>query len=101
MVSIFWYYANGKLRSQDSTIFGTYEGSYVENYPNGQPLKRCYYYQGNMHGLCREYNEQGILTVESNYYNGMLNGTATYFSDGGQVAETRYYFYDQLLSVKN
>ncbi|HEY4966421.1 MAG TPA: hypothetical protein VII28_08480, partial [Puia sp.] len=95
------YYTTGQMRSQDSSICGTYEGMYIENFPNGKPNKKYYYYQGNMHGICRDYNDQGILIKESNFYNGMLNGPSKYFSDSGQLKETRYYYFDHLLFVKN
>jgi len=53
-----------------------------------------------MEGRCLEYNEQGKLISDVNYYAGKLHGEAKYYSNNGALLETRYYYNGILLSVK-
>jgi uncharacterized protein len=94
------YFANGKMRSQDSLEYGIFEGLKKEYYPNGNPILIYNYKNNHLHGPCRDYNNKGILIREINYYNGDRHGEAKYYTENGALQETRYYYYGILMNVK-
>jgi antitoxin component YwqK of YwqJK toxin-antitoxin module len=95
------YYANGRIRSTDNSVYGYYEGPRKEYHPNGALKYDYHYLTDNLNGVCRQYNENGILIKEMNFINGVLHGPVSIFNAGGRPKETRFYYYGRLLSVKN
>jgi antitoxin component YwqK of YwqJK toxin-antitoxin module len=94
------FYTNGNVLSVDSTSFGNLEGINLEYHSNGKIKREKHFLHDNLHGIFREFDEKGILTKEAFYYNGTLHGSVKYFKNG-KLTETRYYFYDDLITVKN
>lgn len=55
------YYRNGQLREEISSLGRKLHGPYRTWHPNGKPAFGAFYERGLLHGLCRQWNDQGRL----------------------------------------
>jgi antitoxin component YwqK of YwqJK toxin-antitoxin module/Tfp pilus assembly protein PilF len=95
------YYSNGQIRSIDTLAYNINEGISKEFYASGQ-LKSSYnYVDDNLQGVGREYNSNGTLKKEIAYENGLSHGPAKYYDDNGKLLKTMFYYYGNLINVKN
>lgn len=54
----------------------------VKKHKYGKLVSELNYKDGKLHGLCKYYNDSGILERELNYKNGKRNGLCKYWEDG-------------------
>ena len=95
------YYASGQLMSADKVAWGTAMDTYLEFYPDGKVNSEYHYLNGNANGVCKEFDKNGQIKREIVYVNGINHGPEKVYNDKGKLAQTRWYYYGKLLSVKN
>jgi antitoxin component YwqK of YwqJK toxin-antitoxin module len=87
-----YYFADGKrVFSEENYVDGVLHGVVKNYYDNGNLTEETYYKDGKKHGTSKIYTESGILIEDVNYENGKLNGLAKYFDIKGVIKEKGMY----------
>ena len=86
-----YFYANGKLMSQEMYKEGVQHGEQIVQYPNGKVTEKAYFKNGVLAGLSSKYSSKGILIEAVTYKNGKPNGLAKYFELNGDLKESGFY----------
>jgi antitoxin component YwqK of YwqJK toxin-antitoxin module/Tfp pilus assembly protein PilF len=95
------YFNNGQLQYRDSTIYGVSFGVTKEYFPNGKIRSVYNYINDNTTGVCKDYDQNGVLRRELKYDDGVREGPSKYYDKNGKLAKTLWYYYGELISVKN
>jgi antitoxin component YwqK of YwqJK toxin-antitoxin module len=91
-----YYFADGKrVFSEENYVDGVLHGVVKNYYDNGNLTEETYYKDGKKHGTSKIYTESGILIEDVNYENGKLNGLAKYFDIKGVIKEKGMYAYGE------
>ncbi|WP_405566198.1 toxin-antitoxin system YwqK family antitoxin [Polaribacter sp. Asnod6-C07] len=86
-----YFFADGKLMSDEFYVDGKLDGKLVNYYPNGKPAEISIYKAGLKNGLSQKYTSKGILIEELMYQNNKPNGVAKYFELTGILKEKGVY----------
>lgn len=78
-----FYFKDGKVKSETNYDKGRITGRYVFYNGNGKVLYETVFKNGN--GLMKDYTEDGILTLEIEYSNGVKHGKMTTYNLDGTV----------------
>lgn len=95
------YHVNGNVRLTDTTVYDISEGLSTEYYPNGKVKSEYHYLTDNVTGVCKEFNDKGILIKEMTFENGVSHGPTKYYNETGKIIKTMVYYYGTLVSVTN
>lgn len=79
------FYADGKIQESREFDGGRKTGFYVAWWQNGNRKLEYHFDDDEYEGICREWNEHGVLIREMNYAKGHESGTQKMFYDNGKV----------------
>lgn len=65
-------YAFTRIEEERSYVNGQLDGMVVKYYPNGNRMEESPFVNGLRHGIARWYDQEGNLTIEYAYENGVL-----------------------------
>jgi len=74
----------GRLLKQANYVNNELDGLYGE-FKNGRPIRKIMYAKGKINGFVREYNNKSKVIKESNYKDNVLDGTMRNYNDDGVV----------------
>ena len=86
-----YFFADGKLMSEEFYVDGKLENKLINYYPNGKPAEISIYKNGLKSGLSQKYSSVGILIEEIDFKNNKPNGVAKYFELNGNLKEKGVY----------
>jgi antitoxin component YwqK of YwqJK toxin-antitoxin module len=85
------YYANGKVKSEQSFKDGKLDGSFKVYFDSGRLRKEGAYKNGKREGPFKTYHENGQLVLEESYKNGKLDGSFKTYYGNGQLRSDSFY----------
>ncbi len=94
------YYPDGKVQMETTMYYGNYHGLFRYYYPNGKVMLEETNYYGQSTGPSKTYYENGNIRSDENYENGSLNGYARYYNEAGKLIRLAYYNYSDLMYEK-
>ncbi|CAL2083337.1 toxin-antitoxin system YwqK family antitoxin [Tenacibaculum sp. 190524A05c] len=87
-----YYFSDGKrVFSEENYDNGVLHGVVKNYYDNGNVTEETHYKEGKKHGTSKIYTENGVLIEDVNYENGKLNGEGKYFDIKGVIKEKGMY----------
>jgi antitoxin component YwqK of YwqJK toxin-antitoxin module len=98
------YYESGNLRNLEYYIFGKRHGTiktYYDRAPSGRFLKCSYEcIDGNFDGISIHYLINGVLQKEGHYKNNKVDGLCKYYDEKGLLKQTKLYKDGELIEEK-
>ena len=87
------YNAEGKVIEVTDYESGEVHGKRTQYWPDNPDVVRraILYVHGKVHGITREYHENGQLSKEMPFKNGVLHGKERHFDEEGKPIRTRYW----------
>lgn len=89
--SVVTFYDNGNLKSVVHLNKNVRDGEAIFYWQNGNIKQDLNYFNGRVHGLVRNYNEDGILTEMYTVENGKRDGPTSYFDSTGVYVKDVFY----------
>ncbi|WP_428740531.1 toxin-antitoxin system YwqK family antitoxin [Tenacibaculum sp.] len=86
-----YYFADGKLFSEEEYVDGKLDGVLKNYYRNGNLTEETNYKGGQKNGLSKIFTESGILIEEVYYVDGKLEGEGKYYDLKGDLKEKGMY----------
>jgi antitoxin component YwqK of YwqJK toxin-antitoxin module len=87
----FEVYEDGALVISMTYRKGVLTGPFMQYAPNGYPLFRCHFADGELHGPSFAYDQSGALLEIKNYLHGTLDGEViTYYPSGAPLSHGQY-----------
>ncbi|EFB40302.1 toxin-antitoxin system YwqK family antitoxin [Parachlamydia acanthamoebae] len=94
------YYGNGAIKKQALFIQDKKEGDEKSFFPSGQKSAIYPYKNGELHGTCREWNEDGTLIFEGEYVHGEKHGKFNKYDDLGLPKVLQTFDHGKLINKK-
>jgi antitoxin component YwqK of YwqJK toxin-antitoxin module len=85
------YYANGKLKSEQSFKDGKLEGIFKVYYESGQLRKVGFYKNGKREGPFKTYYDNGQVVIDEFFLNGKQEGPFKTYYKNGQLRSDSFY----------